>query len=96
MLPVLTSIVLTYNNKFKQQEETFRMHLHELYDKIFAFQSQLNFLADHPGERTPVDALLQACSEALQRKPLGSALWKEGAMWDLPRVFFEKAISGKI
>ena len=52
MLPVLTSIVLTYNNKFKQQEETFRMQLpvYDLYDKIFALQSQLNFLADHPEE----------------------------------------------
>ena len=51
MLPVLTSIVLTYNNKFKQQEENFQMQLHDLYHKIFALQSQLNFLADHPGER---------------------------------------------
>ena len=39
MLPVLTSTVLTYNNKFREQQETILLQVHDLCNKIiFALQ----------------------------------------------------------
>ena len=59
MVPVFTSIVLTYNNKFKEQEKIFQKQLQELYINIFALQSQRNALTGHSGR------LQMLCEEGL-------------------------------
>ena len=55
MLPVLSSIVLTYIDKFREQEEAFHEQLHALSDEIMLLRRQIHYLARHlpPGFQKP-------------------------------------------
>ena len=56
MLPVLTTIVKTYNNKLREQEVTFQEQVHALSDEIMLLQRQIHYPARHlpPGLQMPL------------------------------------------
>ena len=45
MVPVLNSIVKTFNKKLNEQEQSFNVWLHDFYEFIMVFQRQIHDLA---------------------------------------------------